>query len=60
MGQKVNAIGFRLGINQESESTWYATGKEYARCIAMMRRPLVKPARSPSVYQISLPSGTLS
>ena len=29
MGQKVNAIGFRLGINQVSESVWYA-GKEYA------------------------------
>jgi len=29
MGQKVNAIGFRLGINQTSESVWYA-GKEYA------------------------------
>ncbi len=29
MGQKVNAIGLRLGINQTSESVWYA-GKEYA------------------------------
>ncbi len=29
MGQKVNAIGLRLGINQVSESVWYA-GKEYA------------------------------
>lgn len=29
MGQKVNAIGFRLGINQTSESIWYAE-KEYA------------------------------
>lgn len=29
MGQKVNAIGFRLGINQQSESVWYAD-KEYA------------------------------
>lgn len=29
MGQKVNAIGFRLGINQESESIWYAE-KDYA------------------------------
>jgi small subunit ribosomal protein S3 len=30
MGQKVNAIGLRLGINQESESVWYAADKEYA------------------------------
>ncbi len=29
MGQKVNAIGLRLGINQESESVWYAE-KEYS------------------------------
>lgn len=29
MGQKVNAIGLRLGINQTSESVWYAD-KEYA------------------------------
>ncbi|MGB4192195.1 MAG: 30S ribosomal protein S3 [Rickettsiales bacterium] len=29
MGQKVNPIGFRIGINQQSESIWYAE-KEYA------------------------------
>lgn len=29
MGQKVNAIGLRVGINQATESVWYA-GKEYA------------------------------
>jgi len=29
MGQKVNAIGLRIGINQQSESIWYAD-KEYA------------------------------
>lgn len=29
MGQKVNAIGLRLGINQQSESIWYAD-KDYA------------------------------
>lgn len=29
MGQKVNAIGLRIGINQDSESIWYAE-KEYA------------------------------
>ena len=29
MGQKVNAIGLRIGINQQTESIWYA-GKEYA------------------------------
>jgi len=29
MGQKVNAIGLRIGINQTTESVWYAK-KEYA------------------------------
>lgn len=29
MGQKVNAIGLRIGINQQTESVWYAN-KEYA------------------------------
>ncbi len=29
MGQKVNPIGLRLGINKESDSIWFATGKEY-------------------------------
>lgn len=29
MGQKVNAIGFRIGINQETESLWFAE-KDYA------------------------------
>ena len=29
MGQKVNAIGLRIGINQATESVWYA-GKDYA------------------------------
>lgn len=29
MGQKVNPIGFRLGINQEWRSNWYASKKEF-------------------------------
>ncbi|MBI3992096.1 MAG: 30S ribosomal protein S3 [Candidatus Lambdaproteobacteria bacterium] len=30
MGQKVNPIGFRLGINKSWNSKWYADKKEYA------------------------------
>ena len=30
MGQKVNPIGFRLGINRTWDSRWYAEGKKYA------------------------------
>lgn len=32
MGQKVNPIGFRLGINRNWDSRWFA-GKEYSRFI---------------------------
>ncbi len=30
MGQKVNPIGFRLGIVKDWNSTWYAEGRDYA------------------------------
>jgi small subunit ribosomal protein S3 len=30
MGQKVNPIGFRLGINRTSDSRWYASDKNFA------------------------------
>ena len=30
MGQKVNPIGLRLGINRTSDSRWYANGNAYA------------------------------
>lgn len=33
MGQKVNPTGFRVGITQPWESTWYA-GKDYGRLLA--------------------------
>ena len=30
MGQKVNPVGFRLGIVKDWNSIWYADGREYA------------------------------
>ena len=30
MGQKVNPIGFRLGVNKEWNSTWYAKKQDFA------------------------------
>jgi ribosomal protein S3 len=30
MGQKVNPIGFRLGVNRTWDSRWFADGAEYA------------------------------
>lgn len=29
MGQKTNPVGYRLGINKNTESIWFATGNEY-------------------------------
>ncbi|MBV9139177.1 MAG: 30S ribosomal protein S3, partial [Hyphomicrobiales bacterium] len=33
MGQKVNPIGLRLGINRTWDSRWYATRGEYSRLL---------------------------
>ena len=33
MGQKVNPIGLRLGINRTWDSRWYADGSEYAKLL---------------------------
>lgn len=33
MGQKVNPIGLRLGINRTWESRWYASSQDYARLL---------------------------
>ena len=33
MGQKVNPIGMRLGINRTWDSRWYADGEEYANLL---------------------------
>jgi len=33
MGQKVNPIGFRLGINRTWDSRWFAKGEEYGQLL---------------------------
>ena len=33
MGQKVNPIGLRLGINRTWDSRWYAGRNEYAKLL---------------------------
>ena len=33
MGQKVNPIGFRLGVNRNWDSRWYADGAEYGNLL---------------------------
>ena len=33
MGQKVNPIGLRVGVNRTWDSRWYAEGQEYGRLL---------------------------
>ena len=33
MGQKVNPIGLRIGINKDWQSTWYANKQDFATFI---------------------------
>ena len=45
MGQKVNPVGLRLGINRTWDSRWFADGKEYGRLLhedIKVRRELKK------------------
>ena len=34
MGQKINPLGFRIGITEPHRSTWYARGSQYGRFVA--------------------------
>jgi small subunit ribosomal protein S3 len=45
MGQKVNPIGFRLGVNRTWDSRWFASGQDYGRLLhedIKVRRELKK------------------
>ncbi len=33
MGQKVNPIGFRVGINRDWDSVWYAKKQNYGKLL---------------------------
>ncbi len=55
MGQKVNPIGLRLGINRTWDSRWYADGPEYARQLQedlKIRRYLEKRLKQAAVSRI--------
>jgi small subunit ribosomal protein S3 len=56
MGQKVNPIGIRLGINKESNSNWFAT-KNYAELLNQdinLRRALKKKLMSAAISKIHI------
>ncbi|MFX9169444.1 30S ribosomal protein S3, partial [Acinetobacter baumannii] len=33
MGQKINPIGFRLGVNRTWDSRWFAAGEQYGKLL---------------------------
>jgi len=55
MGQKVNPIGLRLGINRTWESRWYANASEYGDLLHQdiaMRDYILKELRAASVSRV--------
>ncbi|HVV95209.1 MAG TPA: 30S ribosomal protein S3 [Hyphomicrobiales bacterium] len=55
MGQKVNPIGLRLGINRTWDSRWYANDAEYSRLLhedMAIREALMKDLRQAAVSKI--------
>ena len=56
MGQKVNPVGFRLGVNKDWESKWYA-GKDYAKFLnndIKIREYLEKKLKDAAVASIQI------
>jgi small subunit ribosomal protein S3 len=55
MGQKINPIGLRLGINRTWDSRWYAEGAEYAKLLHQdiaIRAMLMKQLKQAAISKI--------
>jgi small subunit ribosomal protein S3 len=55
MGQKINPIGLRLGINRTWDSRWYANGAEYAKLLhedMAIRAQLMKQLKQAAISKI--------
>ena len=55
MGQKVNPIGLRLGINRTWDSRWYADGREYGRLLQedlQLRKYIAKNRRQAGISKV--------
>ncbi len=55
MGQKINPIGFRLGINRTWDSRWFATGDDYAKMLhedLKMREYIEKELKAASISKV--------
>ncbi len=57
MGQKINPIGFRLGITQEHRSRWYADNKRYPKLLQedyAIRQYIEKNLASAGISQVRI------
>ena len=55
MGQKVNPIGLRLGVNRTWDSRWYATRGEYARLLhedLKMRKHILESRKQAGISKV--------
>lgn len=55
MGQKINPLGFRIGVTEPHRSTWYARGRRYGDLVAQdakIRKFLKTRFRSAAIEQI--------
>jgi small subunit ribosomal protein S3 len=55
MGQKVNPIGLRLGVNRTWDSRWYADGREYGRLLQedlRLRKYIAKTRRQAGISKV--------
>jgi len=55
MGQKVNPIGFRLGINRTWESRWFAGGRDYGHLLQedlRIRKYIAKTRRQAGISKV--------
>ena len=55
MGQKINPISFRIGINRTWDSRWFADGREYGRLLhedIAMRNHIMKQQRPAGISKV--------
>ncbi len=55
MGQKVNPIGLRLGVNRTWDSRWFASGREYAQLLhedLKMREHILKTRKQAGISKV--------
>lgn len=55
MGQKINPIGFRVGINRTWDSRWYADNAEYAKLLLedmKLRKHILKNQRQAGISKV--------